>query len=102
MRDFHRIVRGALPPTESFEQPPSFLAAAAPQFRYGDRPGNPVDDLVGMTPQQALVGPRKPVLGQVADHLKKGRADVVVEIFRGKFFLSCPGKAGANVGRKFV
>src|SRR5271163_3296145 len=71
-RYFHRIIKGALPASEGFENPARFLAAAAAELGDGDGSIEPFDDLTRMSAQQALVGSRESVLGQMADHFEKG------------------------------
>src|SRR5579872_894444 len=52
--------------------------------------------------QQSLVGPRQPVLRQVADYFKQSRAHIIVKIFGGKFLLSRPSQTRAHIGSEFI
>src|SRR5271163_1229591 len=62
-RYFHRIIKGALPASERFENPASFLATAAAELGDGDRSIEPFDDLTRMPAQQALIGSRESIFG---------------------------------------
>src|SRR5579864_6218183 len=55
-----------------------------------------------MPSQQSLVGPRQPVLRQMADHFKQRRAHIIVKIFGGKFLLSRPSQTRAYIGSEFI
>ena len=53
-----------------------------------------------MALQEPLVGARQAIFGQDADHFKQRRADFVVKIFGGKFFLAGAAQSGAHLAGK--
>src|SRR5271155_1052134 len=70
-RNLDGIVGSALAAAKSFENVASFSAAAAAEFGDGNGSGQPVDDVMTVPPQQALIGAREAVLRKMADDFKE-------------------------------
>src|SRR5271168_1875367 len=70
-RNLDGIVSGALAAAKSFEDVASLAAAAAAQFSHGNGSGQPLDNVVTMPAQQAFIGARESVLGEMADDFEQ-------------------------------
>jgi hypothetical protein len=101
-RNLDGVVGRALATAKSFENVARFASAAAAKFSHGDWSGQALDDVMTVAPQQALIGARKAILRQIADHFEQSGAHIVVQILRQQLFLTRLGEAGAHVGCEFV
>ena len=101
-RKFNGVVPGGLPAGEGFEEQARFAAGAAAELGDDDGPGKLVDDFPCVQLKQALLGARNAILRKLADDLKEGGADRIVEVFRGEFLLSRPGESGSHFQRKLA
>ena len=79
-RNLDGIVGGALAAAKRFEDVAGFSAAAAAEFGHGDGGSQALDNVMPVPPQQALIGARKAVLRQMADHFEQRGTDIVVQI----------------------
>src|ERR1700730_9474330 len=101
-RDFNRIIRSPLATAQRLENPARLFAAAAAQFGHGNGQGQTVDDIASVPPQKPFISPRETIFRKNADHFKKRRAHVVVQILGEQFLLSRLSESGTHIRGKLV
>src|SRR6267143_2644266 len=101
-RDFNGIIASPLATAQGLENPARLFAAAAAQFGHSNGHRQTVDDIASVPPQKPFISPRETVFRKNADHFKKRRTHVVVQILGEQFLLSRLSESGTHIRGKLV
>src|SRR6267378_2621364 len=101
-RDFNGIITSPLAMAQRLENPARLFAAAAAQFCHSNGHRQTVDDIASVPPQKPFISPRETVFRKNADHFKKRRTHVVVQILGEQFLLSRLSESGTHIRGKLV